>query len=152
MQVTDHKTWTTLPHKSHPGSAFIGGDAKCDSNEDGVENDSTLNAIEAVVYRRRCSSASLGSSGIYRADEGLAALESSSSSPAQSKSVVSRLVCRAAAGLDRRAACRQWQPAIAMQQTHSSKWCSQWAKAFLTAQTCTMMAGGSGAAPVGASF
>ena len=28
--------------RAHSGSVFIGGDAKCDSNEDGVENDSTL--------------------------------------------------------------------------------------------------------------
>ena len=33
------------------------------------------NVIEAVVYRRRCSSASLGSSGMYRADEGFSVLE-----------------------------------------------------------------------------
>ena len=41
-QVTDNKTGTILPHKSHSGSVFISGDAKCDSNEDGVEDDSTL--------------------------------------------------------------------------------------------------------------
>lgn len=42
MQVTDNKAMTTVPHKSHSGSVLIGGDAKCNSNEDGMKNDSTL--------------------------------------------------------------------------------------------------------------
>ena len=41
IQVTD-KTGTTWPHKAHSCSILIGGDAKCDSNEDGVEDDSTF--------------------------------------------------------------------------------------------------------------
>ena len=60
------------------------------------------------------------------------------------------LVCRAAAGLDKRAACRQWHSATVKQQMHSSKWCSHGAKAFLTATVCTSMAGKLGATLLGA--
>ena len=41
---------------------------------------------------------------------------------------------------------------VPRQQMHSSKWCSHGAKSIMTAKVCTMMAGRSGAALLGASF